>query len=78
MLPFLKPKPMGSVVVAVKDDKLKPSHDESSHPPELMAAAEDLISAVGSKDAKAVADAMYAAYEVCASYPQGEPAGDDD
>lgn len=72
MLPFLKPKPMGSVVVAMKDDKSKTSHEEGSHPPELMAAAEDLISAVGAKDAQAVADAMYAAFQVCESYPHAE------
>lgn len=73
MLPFLnKPKPMGSVVVAMKDDKPETSHDEGSHPPELLAASEDLISAIASKDANAVAEALYAAYEVCMSYSGGD------
>ena len=70
MLPFLKPKAVGSVVVL--DSKQKPSHEEGEHPPELMAAAEDLLSAIANKDAKAVADAMSAAFYYCDSQPHEE------
>ena len=45
---------------------------EDSHPAELMAAAEDLISAVNMKDASAVADAIKAAFQVCDMYPHEE------
>ncbi len=37
-----------------------------------MAAAEDLIAAIANKDASAVADALYAAFEYCDEQPHEE------
>lgn len=72
MLPFLQPKKQASVIMAKRvGDKTEPMHEEGEHDPGLMSAAEDLISAVHSKDAKAVAGALKAAWEVCDSY-EGE------
>lgn len=74
MLPFLKPKQIGQVVVikAKDDGELEPIKEEAQHPPELIDAAEDLIKAVSSKDASAVADAIYAAFLVCDASPHVE------
>lgn len=64
MLPFLKAKPQqtGVIVQARKPDegKEKPAEDQG-----LMACAQDLISAIETKDAKAVASALRAAHEIC-------------
>lgn len=63
MLPFLKANKMASVIMA----KTKPEGgisdqgEEGEHSPELLSAAEDLISAVHMKDSKAVADALLSA-----------------
>lgn len=74
MLPFLKAKPAGSVVVykTKSDGDSMPEKEEGGHPPELISAAEDLIKAVASKDASAVADAIYAAFSYCDSEPHIE------
>lgn len=74
MLPFLKAKPAGSVVVykTKSDGDMMPEKEEGGHPPELLSAAEDLIKAVASKDASAVADAIYAAFSYCDSEPHVE------
>jgi len=81
MLPFLAPKKQAGVIMAKRvGEKTEPMHEEGEHEPGLMAAAEDLISAVHAKDAKAVADAFKAAFEVCESYPheEGPHIGEDD
>lgn len=74
MLPFLKPKKMSSVIIAkIKPEgKIEPSHEEGEEMPELIGAAESLISAVHSKDANAVAECLKAAFEICDSYPHEE------
>lgn len=76
MLPFLAPRKQAGVIIAKRiGDKTEPLHEEGEHEPGLMAAAEDLISAVHAKDAKGVASALKAAHEVCESYPSddGDP-----
>lgn len=66
MLPFLAPKKQASVIMAKRvGDKTEVESEEGEHAPGLMAAAEDLISAVHAKDAKGVASAMKAGYECC-------------
>lgn len=66
MLPFLKPKQAGSVVEYKmhEDGDQEPMREEGEHSPGMMSAAEDLISAIHSKDAKAVADAMKAHHDL--------------
>jgi hypothetical protein len=67
MLPFLAPKKQAGVIIAKRtpDAKTEVKSEEGEHPPGLMAAAEDLISAVHAKDAKAVASAIKAGFECC-------------
>lgn len=68
MLPFLKNKQEGSMSGPV--EPIKREHDEDYDM--LESAAEDLISAVHSKDVKAVASALKAAFEMCDSQPHEE------
>ena len=73
MLPFLQPKRITSVLVA----KQKPEGNVElgADEPELDSlemAAEELIRAVAAKDAKAVATALQAAFEVCDAMPHVE------
>lgn len=73
MLPFLAPKKQAGVIIAKRvGDKTEVESEEGEHAPGLMASAEDLISAVHAKDAKAVASAIKAAFEVCDSEPHEE------
>lgn len=59
-LPFLQAKKIGSVVMAKHKPNggIEPMHEEGSHEPGLIAAAEALISAINMKDANAVAQAL--------------------
>ena len=73
MLPFLKNKHEGSI--SETPDHIKREHDEDSQEAEydmLESAAEDLISAVHSKDVKAVCSALRAAFEMMESQPHEE------
>lgn len=74
MLPFLKPKKISSVIIASrkKDGTVMPEHEEGENDAGLMAAAEDLISAVHSKDSSAVASALKAAFEIMEEMPHEE------
>lgn len=63
-LAILIGKPKGG---AEEDDG--DSMDESTDP--LVAASEDLLSAIRAKDADMVAEALRAAYEACQSYSGG-------
>lgn len=75
MLPFLAPRKQAGVIIAKRvGDKTEPMHEEGEQDPGLMSAAEDLLSAISSKDASAVAAALKAAYDVCGSYEaEAEP-----
>ena len=80
MLPFLQPKKQAGVIIAKRvGEKTEPLNEEGEHDPGLMAAAEDLISAVHSKDSTAVAGALKAAFECCEACPSQdmEPFGDE-
>lgn len=78
MLPFLQPKKIATMMVASKkpDGSIEQEGpaDEPNHA--LLAAAEDLISAVHMKDAKAVAEAIESAFEICDSNDDNEGGGD--
>lgn len=69
MLPFLLKKE-GSVSTPVEHVKREP--DEESDYDSLESAAEDLISAIHSKDVKAVCSALRAAHELCDLEPHAE------
>lgn len=71
MIPFLKNKE-ASTASASEPIQRKP--DDGSEPDYdgMEAAAEDLIAAVHSKDAKAVAAALRAAFEIADSEPHEE------
>jgi len=66
MLPFLKPRQVGSIVFAKRkpDGSHKTESVEGEQHPKLMEAAEKLISAVHQKDAKLVAEALQAAFNI--------------
>lgn len=70
MLPFLKKQQEGSISAPVEHVRREP--DEESDYDMLESAAEDLISAVHSKDVKAVCSALRAAFQMCESEPHEE------
>lgn len=78
MLPFLKNKHEGSI--SETPDSIKREHDEDSTTEYdmLESAAEDLISAVHSKDVKAVCSALRAAHEICDLAPHQEASHEDE
>jgi hypothetical protein len=70
MLPFLKNKQEGSM--SLPSEPIKRDHDEDSDYDMLESAAEDLISAVHSKDVKAVCSALRAAFQMLDMEPHSE------
>lgn len=70
MLPFLKNKQEASASGPVEHMKRQP--DEESDYDMIDSAAEDLIQAIHSKDVKAVASALKAAFQICDSEPHEE------
>lgn len=70
MLPFLKKQQEGSLSMPAEPIKREP--DEGSEYDMLESAAEDLISAIHSKDVKAVCSALKAAFEICDAQPHEE------
>lgn len=69
MLPFLKPKQMGSVIrVERKEDGTSESlGPEDEHDPGMVAAAEQFINAVHSKDAHSLIEAVQSMYDMMES-----------
>lgn len=70
MLPFLKKLQEGSVSAPVEAVEREPDNEQDYDG--LHACAEDLISAVHSKDVAGVASALKAAFELCEMYPHEE------
>lgn len=70
MLPFLRHNKEASASAPI--ETIKREHDEDAEFDVLEAAAEDLIHAVHSKDVKAVAEALRAAFELCDEQPHVE------
>lgn len=77
MLPFLKlkNKPVAGLVIehrkpGEKLDELQ--YEADMHSEAIEACAQDLISAIHSKDIKAVADALYDAFSILDSMPHEE------
>jgi hypothetical protein len=69
MLPFMKSKEASS---SEPVEHMIREPDEGSEYDPLESAAEDLISAVHSKNVKSVASALRAAFELCDSEPHEE------
>jgi galactokinase/mevalonate kinase-like predicted kinase len=73
MLPFLEPKKMaGIVMMKMKNNSSEAEKEEGEPMPEMLAAAEDILSAIAMKDAKALADALHAAFMIADSMPHEE------
>jgi hypothetical protein len=74
MLPFLKPKKMSSMIIAKVSPKgeTMPQGAEDEENMGLVVAAEDLLAAIASKDANAVAEALRAAFQMCDMEPHVE------
>lgn len=76
MLPFLRPRKQAGVQAPPTQVTRKPDgdleSDKDSENQGLMSAAQDLIQAIHSKDAKAVSAALKAAFEICESEPHYE------
>lgn len=70
MLPFLKKSKEASAAGPV--DSIQREPDEGSDYDALESAADELIQAIHSKDSKAVASALRAAFQLC-DFDQGEP-----
>lgn len=71
MLPFLKRNQEGSASGAVESIKREPDDGADAYDP-VHSAAEDLISAIHSKDVSAVAEALKAAFALLDSEPHDE------
>lgn len=71
-LPFLNAKKIASIVIAKTrpEGGIEPMHEEGEAMPEMLSAAEDLLSAIEMKDAHRVAQALQAAFEIADSMPQ--------
>ena len=70
MLPFLKDKKMSGAILETRrsPDSAKPEKEEPEGDNEaLEACAEDILRAIASKDAKHLALALQAAYDICES-----------
>ena len=71
MLPFLKAQRKSDGIATVyrsPDEGKEPDHADEG----LIAAAADLLKAVESKDSRAIAAALKAAFEICDSAPHHE------
>ena len=69
-LPFKKLSDEASI--SAPPDKIMREPDEDAEYDSLHSAAEDLLSAINSKDIKAIASALRAAFELCDSEPHEE------
>lgn len=70
MLPFLKYNKEASV--SIPQESIKREPDDGAEYDMLESAAEDLMHAVASKDVKAIAAALKAAFEICDAQPHEE------
>ena len=70
MIPFLKNRQEASASGPVEPVKRKPDHEEDYD--SLHVAAEDMLTAIKSGDAKALASALKAAFQIVDSEPHEE------
>ncbi len=74
MLPFMKPKSIGAVIIHKmdKDGSQEPMHEEGEQDPGLVMAMEDFKKAFDGKDITAMCEAFKAAFEILESAPHEE------
>lgn len=72
MLPFLKPKAQTGLIVKTRTPDEKPEESKDDNQEGLKACAQDLISAIESKDATRAAEALKAFFEIADSMPHEE------
>jgi hypothetical protein len=66
MLPYLQPKKLAATIMAkMSKDSPKTESVEGEQKPELITACESIISAISTKDATRLADAIKSAIEAC-------------
>lgn len=71
-LPFLKARKVASVIIARRkpDGAIESEKEEGEEDPAMLSVAEELISAVHSKDATRVAAVLEAAFDIIGSKAQ--------
>lgn len=74
MLPFMKPKSIGAVMIhKIKSDgNQEPMHEEGAHDPGLVMAMEDLKKAMEAKDIMGMCEAFKNAFDIVQSAPDAE------
>ena len=74
MLPFLKNKNVAGLIISHRkpDGDIQEQHSEGNEDSALESAAEDIIQAMTAKDAKSLAAAIRAAFEILDSEPHVE------
>lgn len=74
MLPFLKPKTVAGLIISKRkaDGGVQEQHTEGQEHAPLEAASEDLLRAFNAKDARAIAAALSAAWEILSNGSQDE------
>jgi hypothetical protein len=78
MLPFLKPKRVAGLIISQRkpDGSNEAQHEEGDEMNEMEVCAEEILRAISSKDAKALASALQAAMDISASQPE-QPSEED-
>lgn len=73
-LPWMKDKnkSMAGIIMDVRKPDETSQEPESNEDSAMMAAAEDILRAIEMKDAKHLAHAMQAAYDICSNAPETE------
>lgn len=71
MLPFLKPRKLGTVMMAKahSDGDVESLGEEGEMHPGLVSAMDDFLSAHSQKDSTAMAKAMHSFHSICSSTP---------
>lgn len=71
MLPFMRHQKQASVVGTASNGSVEIQNEEGEPHPGMLAAAEDLLRAINMKDAKGIAEALHAAFQI-ADTSEGE------
>lgn len=74
-LPFLKPKPVAGLIVETRKADASKSTEDGDENAGLYACAEDLTRAIHAKDARSVAAALRAAFDILESMEEAPEAG---
>lgn len=72
ILPFMKPKMQTGVIVSTRKPDEIPKDESSPDDSGLEVCAQDIISALESKDAKKLAAAIKSAFQICEASPESD------